>query len=242
MKPIFPKPTVSFITRSYLDQCLIRVKPSTRSTYAVILQKHILPAYADRRIGSLTAGELNTFLAAKSSDSHRLKNTTVCGIATVLRALLAHAAALGYHTVPASAVKMPRKTQCETSVFTREEQDRLRHYCEICPGRETSGLLLSLYAGLRIGEVCALRWSDLSLDAGILSVSRTVQRIAVADAAKGNRTALLIDTPKSRSAIRVIPLPGFVVAALKTCQSRENTADDAFLLSGDNTRPMEPRV
>lgn len=93
--------------------------------------------------------------------------------------------------------------------------------------------LLCLYTGLRLGEACALKWTDVDFESGILCVSRTVQRLP----AQGMRTktALMETEPKSACSKREIPLPGAILGLLAKYQDGQ-----AYIFGG--RKPMEPRT
>lgn len=92
-----------------------------------------------------------------------------------------------------------------------------------------------MYTGLRVGEVCALKWSDIDLEKSILTVNRTVQRIKTMNSACV--TTISIGKPKSRSSMRQIPLPDFLADIL----NHFNHKNDSYVLSGSE-RIIEPRT
>lgn len=85
------------------------------------------------------------------------------------------------------------------------------------------GLLISLSTGIRVGELCGIKWGDIDLKAGILRVRRTVSRIRNVDIeeqqkpfpAKQSRTIIQIGPPKTETSVRDIPLPQFLVERLR---------------------------
>lgn len=89
--------------------------------------------------------------------------------------------------------------------------------------------------GLRIGEVCGLQWADFDLEHGILSIERTVKRIYVST----GQTRVVIQSPKTRSSERKIPIPHGILKMLKQLQRKENCK--AWFLSGNEFKPVEPR-
>lgn len=95
-------------------------------------------------------------------------------------------------------------------------------------------ILLTLNSGLRLGELCALRWSDIDFSSGVISVQRTVQRLTVDGVGK-----LVIQPPKSLSSLRRIPIPADMLALLK--QVRLSNSIDSFLMTGTDA-PMAPRT
>jgi len=95
-----------------------------------------------------------------------------------------------------------------------------------------------LSGGLRIGEVCGLKWGDIDLEKGVIHVQRTIQRIYVIENGE-RRTQLLIDTPKTKNSIRCVPMSKSVLAIVKPLKKIVN--DDFFLLTNDE-KPTEPRT
>lgn len=93
--------------------------------------------------------------------------------------------------------------------------------------------LLSLYTGLRIGEVCGLKWEDIDLKKGCLSVNKTVERISLGN----GKTKVVVGDPKTESSIRKVYVPTFIIELLK----EHNKASDLFVLSG-KLKPTEPRT
>ena len=89
--------------------------------------------------------------------------------------------------------------------------------------------------GLRIGEVCGLQWNDFDLTAGVLSVRRTVKRIYIA----GGRTKVFVQTPKTHSSMRQIPIPQGILQILNRLYSSH--APQEWFLSGNADKPVEPR-
>lgn len=76
-------------------------------------------------------------------------------------------------------------------------------------------ILLGLFSGIRVGEICGLRWSDLDFVNNTLSVNRTAQRIKNLNDESFSKTKLVVDKPKTESSIRVIPLPEILVSILR---------------------------
>ena len=100
----------------------------------------------------------------------------------------------------------------------------------------SSGILLSLYTGIRIGELCSLTIDDIDISINKLHVWRTLQRIPDRTSQK-TKTKLIFTEPKTKKSKRDIPLPCFVVEKIKEM----NYSEGSFLLSGTST-PIEPRT
>lgn len=123
-----------------------------------------------------------------------------------------------------------RKT---VEIFNSMEQRRLLNVLYEDMDIMKKGILICLFTGLRLGEICALKWSDIDLDMKILHVSSTVQRIAV----EGHKTKTILyeSTPKSECSMREIPLSGSAIRILVSIP-----IDGKYVLKGNS--PMEPRT
>ena len=151
----------------------------------------------------------------------------------MLRAILRMAAKRGCFCTGLNA-ELPAYRKRQVEIFTEPEILRLAHHIVNEPDLTGLGVLLTLNSGLRLGELCALRWSDIDLHAGFLRVEREVQRIYE----KGH-TRLVVQPPKSESSCRRIPLPADMLSLLATYKPKRT--GDTCLLTGTSILP-EPRT
>lgn len=131
-----------------------------------------------------------------------------------------------------------KKKEKEMRVFSIAEQEALVRVLITDMDLYKFGVLLSLYTGIRIGELCALKWEDFSLSEGVLKVRKTMQRIQDTDNVASHKTKVIITEPKSICSIRTIPLPTFIAEITY----RYVTNPGAFILTGDSNRYVEPRT
>ena len=124
----------------------------------------------------------------------------------------------------------------EQRVLSRSEQEKVRSAADV---RGDLPVLLSLYTGMRLGEVCALKWTDFDREKKTVTVRRTAQRVAQGQNEQGRRTLLILGSPKSRRSHRVLPVPDFLVMKLKNLQ--KSGADNEFVF-GMSTHAAEPRT
>jgi len=96
---------------------------------------------------------------------------------------------------------------------------------------------LSLYTGMRVGEISALRWEDVDLENGLIHVSQTAQRVCL-ESAGASKTSVIFGTPKSASSMRLIPLPQTMTDCLK--KHRETAVSEYVITSRRGF--AEPRV
>ena len=164
-----------------------------------------------------------------------LLGATGAGKTTALNALVS----LGGRIIDADAVyhTLTRTSQPmrQERVINAKERRAIENYVVCNPTPRKVGLLFMLELGLRIGEVCGLKWSDIDTKSKILTVQRTVSRIYLGK----NNTRVEISTPKPRSSARQLPIPEKLLPMLR--QLKKLYADDAWFLSGKSRKPVEPR-
>ena len=96
---------------------------------------------------------------------------------------------------------------------------------------------IALYTGMRLGEICALKWSDIDLEEGLLYVRATAQRINNYDD-EDTKTELYFGSPKTVSSERLIALSPKTVLFLK---AHKENADCEYVISCKG-HIAEPRV
>lgn len=226
----------------WLEHCAERRKRSTCSTYRRVAEKHIKHELGGLAVTQLTREAVSDFLNRKvygTEGEPPLSGSTVCSIVTVLRGALEQAERRGVPFSGRDALDSPQRASKETRVLGKDEWDRLEKLLKETEGAEAFGILLCMYTGLRIGELCALRWGDISAD-GLLTVRRTVQRILNPDFGErdNRRTIVVLDAPKSRSSCRIIPLPDRLLAEVEEHRCRP----DYYVLTNNPRFFMEPRT
>lgn len=223
--------TVNTLFDEWLSAVKLRVKPSTYANYHMKIDKHILPVFGGLRYDTLTVQMLHTFIDGKLSSG--LSPKYVSDIIVVFKSMAKYIARVHGVRNILSDVVLPKFTHEEKELLTSIQQQKLCKYLLSNLNTTSLCVLLSFYTGLRVGEVCGLMWSDIDFDKSLLTVRRTVQRIR----ANNSGTRLIVDTPKSRSSKRYIPIPAFIMKILRVFRSNDNH----YILS-DSIRVIEPRT
>lgn len=168
-----------------------------------------------------------------SSSCMMLSESVQKSIYSVLDHILSYAE-IKYHfskpIIKKNIVHVPKRT---LEILNYSEQIALLNYLDDHMDRKHLGILISLTTGLRIGEVCALKWNDIDFKSKTLHINRTVFRIAVKD--QETKTILMETEPKSLCSKREIPLPDMLEKLLLEYQGKGE-----YVLNND--RPMEPRT
>ena len=215
----------------WLGSLRLRVKRSTFSTYSGAAARYIRPALGALEAGALTDGELSGLL---TEAERSYSPGTVRMIRYILRSAVAYGQENGRCPEMGAAFAAPGRETRETRVLSRAEQEKLERHLAARGGCAELGILLCMHTGIRLGEICALRWEDVSADGRVITIRRTLQRLHVSDGER--KTALVFDTPKSRSSARQIPVPTRLLERLRESRA----APGCYLLTGTE-QPMEPR-
>ena len=131
----------------------------------------------------------------------------------------------------------PKIRRSAAKVLTREEQAKLEQFLFQNPSPLGLGILLVLYGGLRIGELCALKWKDFNPESGTIRINKTLIRIQNVTSDSQERTKIMIGQPKTESSNRLIPLSSFLTELL----IKHQKSDETYLITG-NKSYLEPRV
>ena len=183
---------------------LIR-KPSTIAKYTEICNGYILPFFGDKPISEITNLDIAEFrrkLISDEPDCFCLSNNTALNVIRVLNLVKGFAKEKGCEVnfmVNGADIKMARS---DIEVLSQAEQRKLTDYIEGNPSPLNLGIYLSLKTGMRIGEVCSLRWDDISFEDKSIHIERTLQRISDSDGEE-SKTKILIGPPKSENSIGV---------------------------------------
>ena len=216
--------TVGKMYEEWLNAVINRVKESTLANYKAKFEKHILPVFADMPCADLSAGQINEFINKKLADD--LSASYVRDIITVFKSMLRYAQEEYGFKLSLKNVVLPKVEKKQIEKISGAEQKRLISYLKANMSLTAFGILLSLCMGLRIGELCGLKWGDVDFQHKILHIRRSVQRIT---STNGNRkTKVVISTPKSETSFRDIAIPDSLMEYFK--MFRYET--DFFILSG----------
>lgn len=217
------------------------IKYSSRVCYANILNSYLLPFFGPLPVSGITRDQVIAYrmeIQKKGGrQGRKLSPKTVSSILSVFRRIMDFACLeKGCSIDNFQGIKVKQQLFKPLRVFSPAEQRRLTSYLKGGPDPVHTGILIALYMGLRIGEVCALKWENISLEDRHLHVCHTLQRVQTFE--EDTRTKVIITEPKSPCSIRIIPIPKHLQKILK--EVRANA--DCFLLTGSPVRFMEPRT
>lgn len=229
------KKTICEISALWKEDKKKYVKQSTYSLYALILENHILPAFG--KLYELEEETVQEFILHGISSG--LSNKTIKDILIVLKMIMKFGAKNKLIEYQEWDIKFPtERKKHELEVLSICNQKKLMKYINENFTFKNLGIYICLSARLRIGEICALAWNDIDVDAGVIYIRKTIERIYIVEGEK-RYTELIIGTPKTKNSIREIPMTGDMMKMIKPLKKVVN--ENFFVLTNES-KPTEPRT
>lgn len=187
------------------------IKESTYANYSNIISNHIAPDLGKYYLKDLNNKIIQEFLLNKYKigridNSGGLSTKTIRDIVAIIKSSLKSAMKEGLIQNLSLDFIYP-KTNAKDKIYTlsKQSQDKLITYILKNQTIKNLGILLTLYSGIRIGELCALQWKDIDFKGNILHINKTLQRVYIKDK-QDNKSKIIITNPKTHNAEREIPL------------------------------------
>lgn len=233
------------IAYDWLKQVKQSVKESTFSRYYNIVKKHIVPYFAKIKGADVNNFMVQEFIQEKYTNGRidgkgKLSPKSVHDIYSVLTQIIKFAEKKNYIKNFDYDITLPKLEEYSCNVFSDSDKIKLEQFVSLNTDLKKLGILLVMYTGIRIGELCALKWSDIDIENGILSITKTLQRMQNTDDKSKQKTKIIIGKPKSQKSIRTIPLQSFLVETLKGF--KDKYSDNSYLLTGSEWKYTEPRA
>lgn len=229
------------IAMEWFESIKAQVKESTRNKYWNLLNLYILPKFGKKDLLEITydyvCEQCNQLLETGGKKGIGLSAKTVSDIISLIRTILRFAIQKGMKvSCDARSIHVKRQTR-KMRVLSRSEQEKLCQYLYSNLDSCNMGILLCLFTGLRVGEICALRWEDISFSERTIHVHQTLQRIQDWTNS-GSKTKIIVTTPKSACSIRTIPIPDALIELLLLHKS----SPSGYFLTNSEQKHLEPRI
>lgn len=212
------------------------VKISTFSAYCLLCDNHLLPYFGT--LEDIIEKDIQEFVLIKIKNG--LSEKTIKDSLIVLKMILKFGDKNGYLKLHTYDVKFPtshEKKQIE--VLTRENQKKLLDFVRNEFSFKNLGIYICLCTGVRIGELCALKWDNFDLEEKIINIKHTIQRIYLMDENGNKYTKLIISDPKTKESMRDIPLSTELVKIITPLMKVVNKG---FYVLTNDEKPTEPRT
>lgn len=209
----------------------IEVKKSSISTYTRKIDTYILPVFGQCLISDITVTMVSHFIIELME---RLSSKTVIDIKTILQSALDFAYTQNFSdrkiTIPS-----PPHVKTEVETFNTKDQKKITDYIIGHMNNHNFLILLSLSTGIRVGELCALKYKDIKK---VCMIRHTIQRIKNLDSDE-LKTCLHVGTPKSKLSLRPVPINESILKIFQGIYHKEK--DDCYILT-NTVEYSEPRL
>ena len=211
------------------------VKESTFAAYSNIVVNHLLPKFGKMKLEQITEEVIQDYVFellkhGRLDGSGGLGERASKDIVIVLKNTLRDAMRAKLIKTTVFEIRFPSfNSQYKVKVLSPAEQKKLCDAVDSNLTTKSAGIFLSLYTGMRIGEVCALRWMDVDMDDRMIHINHTLQRVYKKNLHGEGKSKLLLSTPKTKKSRRSIPISKTLFAVMKKLSPSQ---PDMFFLSG----------
>jgi len=211
------------------------VKKSTYSAYRTLVEKQILFNFGELNI--IKEIDVQNFVLKQIQEGY--SQNFVKSILLVLKMIIDFANKNNFMQCTNFKVKFPTQKEINrVEVLSKAEQTKLTLFLKDNFTFKNLGIYICLFTGLRIGEICGLKWEDIDITNNLMRIRRSVQRI-YSDDLNGRQTKIIIESPKTINSTREIPIVNDLMKYLKPLKKIVN--NDFFVISNDKL-PIEPRA
>ena len=207
------------------------VRHSTMCSYLLTLQRHLLPRFGAMQ--AITERDVQRFVIEKCADG--LARKTVRDMVAVLKSVVKYGNKHGIFHFGEWEIEYPTHTENRLlPTLSMNHQRILMRHLMGQPTSQNIGVLLALCTGMRIGEVCALRWEDVDMAQRTVTVRHTVGRIYNCESRSTERVH---SSPKTRNSFREVPMSKQLFQALRTVRKQSPSP----YVVGTSAQSKEPR-
>ena len=238
-----PNHKYEYWLNEWLSLKKLKIKESTYIRYRNSIQNHVstqLGKYPIEKISTELMEDFVVYLTTKGklNGDGGLSAKTISDILIIVKESFRFAQVHGIVTIcnfdHVSIKRSPHKMRVLNCSETQRLINELLVETDLCK----LGVFISLFTGIRIGELCALQWKNISIEDKTIKIEQTMQRLQSNNPNDIRKTRVIITEPKSLASVRIIPLPEFVVDAIRPYQKSDST----YFLSGEAKRYIEPRT
>lgn len=234
------------------------IKLSTYISYEQYIRGHIIPQIGSRTMNSLRPIDLQNFFTDRATRGHQMEEgkglspKTLTNLRNMMHLAFEQAIREGLivHNI-VEDIRLPKMEKQEMRVLTRKEQERLIMAARLSPKPSAFGVVFALFTGVRLGELCALKWENVDMDQRTVRIVATRSRLQNFD--DSIETSTSVETrpsPKTESSRRTIPLMEALYNDLvryKNDQMRimrqfPSYNEDGYVFCQENGHPYEPRT
>ena len=208
------------LLNTWLNQKKPMITPSTHASFTLIAENHLIPYFGKRKIGSITEQDIQSYISYLY-ESGRLDKSGGLTVKTIRDVILVLRLAMEYaykeRAIPLlnwDLIEYPKELGVKKVVSLSKDQEQALIQCIYMNlNRKTAGILIALFTGVRIGELCGLQMKDISLTDKTRSASTKLSSASMTR--KTGESYLHIGPPKTKTSARTIPVPSLLMNIIK---------------------------
>lgn len=222
------------IAKEWLESKKKKIKKSTYFNYEYKIYKYLMPTFCNCKVRKLKKYDYVEFVEMLEEE---YESKTVRDILNVLKAILKYANNKYNCQIKYENIELPKLENKKLKILTKREKNKIEKHCLKEKSLRSIGILICLNTGIRIGELCALKWKNIDFSERTIYISHTLQRVY---SQKNKKSKVIIDKPKTDSSIRTIPMSNKLYEILKVMKKEYDS--ESFLLTGKKHKYIEPRT
>ena len=228
----------------WLENNKIKQKTQTYSKYLQLINTQISPSIGHIKLSKINYVIINQFVSERTNSGNlntkeALSPAYVQTICFIIESTIRFCVENNLCLPILGKIVRPTKQRKDIKILSFEEQRTLEKILLTDINETKIGILLSLYAGLRVGEVCGLKWGNIDLENGVIHVNSSVERIKNITEQKGTpKTTLILSDTKSATSNRTIPISNILQKILLKNRQKNNR----FVIEGKTYPYADPRT
>jgi len=233
---LFKRKTYNDVLYEWLENKKNKVKESSYLKYLNMIETYISTLLGNIKFNKLKNSDIKSFF--ENERINELSESVKNNLFIIISASINYGINKKYRRKFIIEKIQFKKVKNEVTYFTKKEQEILVEYLTKNMNLRNLSILLGLSLGIRIGEICALKWNCVDFQNNTISIKLTAQRIKDLDKNSKSKTKLIVDVPKTESSIRVIPIPEILIPILKEYKKDDNY----FIFTNNEFIPKDPRA
>ena len=222
------KYTIEQVAETWLLYKKHIVKKSTYYKYKNDIKRYIIPYFGSKTLKEVEQEDLNLWIDEFIQDN---PIKSLQSIIVILKSILRFAERKYDYRFKLDLITVPKRDTKEIEVISKKDREKLERYCKKDLNNfRNVGIIVCLYTGVRIGEICALTWNDIDLKNEIIYINKTIQRIYV----DKKNTYISIDAPKSKKSNRKIPISKKLLEILKEIKREHSYTGKEYFIEPRN--------
>ena len=208
------------------------IKLSTYSNYYFVVQTRLIMRFKNVSLKQLTKYDFNEYV--EKLMNKRLDNKTIKDTIIILKQILRFAELKYGMNMNIDLISMPKLKEKEICIFSSREYKKFKRFLLASDNPRHLGMLLGMLAGLRIGETCGLKWSDIDFEKKYIRINHILERVI----SENGKTKVVTLEPKTKKSKRIVPMSKELLQKLKLMSCKYDK--EAYILTGNPNQYIEP--